>query len=60
MFYFIAILYILAFTLEEDTKNARNIMMLMAIGFLVYEYYIHENPSTMTIIDILNDKIPLF
>ncbi len=41
MFYFIAVLYILAFTLEEDTKNVRKVLLLLAIVFLVYEYYIH-------------------
>jgi hypothetical protein len=60
MFYFIAILYILAFTLEEETKYARNIMMLLAVVFLVYEYFVHSHPTTMTVIDLFNDKIPLF
>jgi hypothetical protein len=41
MFYFIAILYTLAFTLEEETKSARKIMLLLAILFLGYEYYVH-------------------
>lgn len=41
MFYFIVILYILAFTLEEETQSARKFMLLLAIAFLAYEYYVH-------------------
>lgn len=60
MFYFIALLYILAFTLDDQTKHARKLMLAITILFLAYDYYIHEHPTQTTIIDLLNNTIPLF
>lgn len=41
MFYFIAILYILAFTLEDEARKARKFMLAVALLFLAYDYYVH-------------------
>lgn len=41
MFYFITILYILAFTLDEESKKARKFMLIVALAFLAYDYYVH-------------------
>lgn len=35
-------------------------MLGLTILFLGYELFIHENPKTMTVIDFLYNKLPLF
>ena len=60
MFYFITFLYILAFTMDEETKGSRKYMLVLAVIFLAYEYYIHEHPGEATVIDFIDNKIPLF
>ena len=41
IFYFIAFLYILAFTLDSDTRTPRIIMLVITAAFLLYELYMH-------------------
>ena len=41
IFYFIAFLYILAFTLDSDTRRPRLIMLIITAVFLLYELYMH-------------------
>ena len=36
IFYFIAILYVLAFTLDEEAKAARKYMLALCFGTLAY------------------------
>ena len=41
IFYFIAFLYILAFTLDNDSKTSRKVMLTLTLSFLLYELYMH-------------------
>jgi hypothetical protein len=41
-------------------RPARKILLPLIFMFGAYEFYIHYNPGIITIIDLLNDKIPLF
>ena len=60
IFYFIAFLYILSFTIDNEAKKSRRIMLAMTVLFLAYEFFMHEYPKLLTIIDLFYDKIPLF
>ena len=60
IFYFIALLYVLAFTLDEEGQPARKYMVLLVLAALGYEYYIHEHPHQPTLIDFISPYLPLF
>jgi len=53
-------LYILAFTLEDELKIARRIMLSLTVVFLIYELRVHYNPHESNIIDFINPSFPLF
>lgn len=50
----------LAYTIEEDMKPARKILLPLIVLFAAYEAYIHFHPETTTFIDLLYDKLPIF
>ena len=60
IFYFIVMLYGLAFTIDDDLRPSRKYIIFLTLLFGAYEMYIHFHPETMTIIDLLNDKVPIF
>lgn len=60
IFYFITFLYILAFTLDAQAKTPRSLMLALTVAFAAYELYMHEYPQSLTLIDLLYNKLPLF
>lgn len=60
IFYFITCLYILAFTLDSDSKAPRLIMLGLTLAFLASELYMQEYPKSPTPIDFIYGKLPLF
>lgn len=60
IFYFIALLYFIAFTIDDKLRPSRKILLPITLAFGFYEFYIHWFPGTMTVFDIVDGKIPLF
>jgi hypothetical protein len=51
---------VLAYTIEDDMKPARKILLPVIILFAAYEFFIHFHPEVITVIDLLHNKIPIF
>ena len=60
IFYFIILLYGLAFTIDDDLKPSRLYIIPLTFIFGFYELYIHYNPQVPTAIDFMNNKVPIF
>ena len=60
IYYFIILLYVLAYTIEDDMKPARKILLPTIIMFAAYEFYIHFHPEVTTAIDLVHNKLPIF
>lgn len=60
IFYFIILLYGLAFTIDDDLKPSRKYILLLTFVFGFYEMYMHYNPQMPTPIDFINNKVPIF
>lgn len=60
VYYFIVLLYVLAYTIEDDMKPARKVLLPLIIMFAAYEFFIHFSPQIITIFDILHGKLPIF
>lgn len=60
IYYFITLLYSLAFTADDDMKPSRKILIPLIIIFALYEALMHTHPEVMTIIDVFSNKIPIF
>lgn len=60
IFYFICYLYVLAFTLDSTTRTPRWIMLALTLSFLAYEFFTHEHPHQLTLIDLIHSQLPLF
>lgn len=41
IFYFIAFLYILSFTIDTEASKSRKIMLAITAFFVTYEFYMH-------------------
>jgi hypothetical protein len=59
-FYLIALLYFIAFTIDDKLRPLRKLLLPLTILFFGYEYFIHENPKLPTVFDLINGKIPIF
>ena len=53
-------LYGLAFTIDDDLKPSRKYILPLTFMFGFYELYIHYYPQNPTLIDYINDKVPIF
>jgi hypothetical protein len=60
IYYFIALLYSLAYTIEDDMRPARKFILLAIAAFAAYEAYLFHFPTTVTLIDVINDRVPIF
>lgn len=60
LYYFIALLFGIAFTIDEQLRPARKILLPLTLATLVYELSTHWYPHTTTLIDLIDNKMPLF
>ena len=44
IFYFIALLYFIAFTIDDKVRPSRKILLPLTLIFALYEFYIHWYP----------------
>lgn len=50
----------LAYTIDDDLRGARKIILPLIFITGGYEYLVHTHPEYPTVIDLINSKIPIF